>query len=758
MSQILKPISDIGTYMSWGTYPAGGPPLYAYINQLSIGTYIYPETASFNYETGLDAIVDTPGDGDHIMRINCRYTIPGGYILTDLRVYLLSLPGAVAEMDPLPLTNDGQWHTYEYILLPSEVALLKSFSYDDLRFNFIGYGPLPFDPTSFEIAWAEFEVPDPDSSSSGSSLTSSSSSTSSSSGEFPVHGVTYYSNFRDINDINNPFMNNNVKMQFGGYWEQNCTSLDFDYMGYGLKRTLNSQGSIYCSDASKLFSMERGCISMVLSLPSSITNGVYLPLKDDATEFNEYLLWGVNVGRYETSIPSLYASLTPRGIEFTVWTSAGKHTTCDTSTNALANANILFEFAWDSNELDNYMVRTVMRINGVDVAIGNPPVANDSIIGLNFYVLNTPYSYNNFECTIKRLIIYDKTPDDFIVNWWSSSSSSSSSSSRSSLSSLSSLSSVSSSSSSTYIRSSSSSSSTAIRTSSSSSSSSTYVRSSSSSTSSSTAMRTSSSSSSYDDCLCIEGLVGGESAYNGRYVWNGQHGDGRKFYHDSSASYVEWNANWLIHTPTPIALEGNADVNNPRGHYHQILPSGTQTADASWCTDGTSLLYYGGSVPLAGDEFIVTGSTVSYGGYNAWLDSPSSATDIDCALIGSTLDGHLNTSNCPNLVTLDCGLDYLVSLNVSGCINMTDLWCDANYLTSLNVSGLNSLDYLICAGNLLTQGSVDAILAALVANGVNGGWVDLTGVGNAAPSAAGLASRATLLSAPRNWTHVLVNP
>ena len=172
-------------------------------------------------------------------------------------------------------------------------------------------------------------------SSSSSSSDSGDTSSSTSSGEFPVFGTTYYSDFRDIDSINNPILDNEVKMQYSGYWEKNwlAKDVDFDKFGYGLKRTLNSIGSIYCNDSSKLFSLQAGYVGMVLSLPFPIINGIYSPLINDTTEYNEYLLWGVNVGRYETSQPSLYASLTPRGIEFTVWTSLGKNTICDTTTN-----------------------------------------------------------------------------------------------------------------------------------------------------------------------------------------------------------------------------------------------------------------------------------------------------------------------------------------------------------------------------------------------------------------------------------------
>lgn len=299
-------------------------------------------------------------------------------------------------------------------------------------YNWVHVAPNPAH-ASGTIEWQWTYIPSTSSStsltsSSLSSLSTSSTSLSSSSTfsyeSSDIDGITYYSEFEDINAINNPIVDNNTKMQFNGYWEKDWlpSTLEFNEFGYGLKRTLNSRGSIYCTDASRLFSMQSGYVGMTVSLPFPITDGVYLPLKNDSTEFNECLLFGVNVGRYETSQPSLYASLTPRGIEFTVWTSAGKHTICDSTTTIAANTNVFFEFAWDNTAIDDYLARTIIRVNNIDIASSNMPINNDSISNLNFYVLNTPFSYNNFECTIRNLKVYDIIPADVTADWWSSSS------------------------------------------------------------------------------------------------------------------------------------------------------------------------------------------------------------------------------------------------------------------------------------------------------------------------------------------------
>jgi hypothetical protein len=267
------------------------------------------------------------------------------------------------------------------------------------------------------------------SSSSTSYSTSASTSASTSSGEFTPSGITYYSDFRDITSVNNPKINNNTKMQFNGNFVNDFTVLDFNKFGYGLKRTKTSQGSIFCNDASKLFSFSSGYLGMTISLPYSIANGIYEPLIGNNDKFGEYLLWGVNIGKLETCQPSLYAALTSRGIEFTIFTSAGNHTIVDNFSNIDANKNIILEFLWDSNYLDNYLVRSLIRVNGIDVAAGNCPISDDSMENLKFYALGKSDLLSNFECSIRKLVTYNKIPDEFIVEWWSSSSSSSDSTS-----------------------------------------------------------------------------------------------------------------------------------------------------------------------------------------------------------------------------------------------------------------------------------------------------------------------------------------
>jgi len=238
-------------------------------------------------------------------------------------------------------------------------------------------------------------------------------------------GITYYSDLKDLNYINNPLVGKNVHMMFGGFWSESQT-------GNGIVKKMNNQASIYCNDASRLFSLGSGYVGMTLSLPFAIRDGVYVPLDGDTATLDEYILWGINVGQYEVSQPSLYAALTPRGIEFTIMTSEGLQVLRDTSSNIDADTDVFLEFVWSSDNIDDYMVRTALRVDNQDVDVGNTPISNESISGLNFYALNTPFFYSNMECTIRNLSIWSRIPDNLVESWLSSSSSSSSSNDESS--------------------------------------------------------------------------------------------------------------------------------------------------------------------------------------------------------------------------------------------------------------------------------------------------------------------------------------
>ena len=252
----------------------------------------------------------------------------------------------------------------------------------------------------------------PNSSSSSQSFSESSSSES----NIVKEGVTYYNEFIDLNSVNNPLIDNETHMQFNGFFDKDWDEDDFEFLnfGYGLQKKNNNKGSIYCQDASKLFEIDIGYVGMLLYLPYDIENGVYAPLKGSADELSDNILFGVNVGERDISQPGLYAALTKNGIQFVLWSSSGYHSILDNISNVNKNTNVWFEFFWNRNSvsLSDSNVKMAIKVNNTLRAIGNPPIAQDSIQDLNFYALNTPFEASNLECTIRKLLI--KNDEEYV--------------------------------------------------------------------------------------------------------------------------------------------------------------------------------------------------------------------------------------------------------------------------------------------------------------------------------------------------------
>ena len=120
---------------------------------------------------------------------------------------------------------------------------------------------------------------------------------------------------------------------------------------------------------------------------------------------------------------------------------------------------------------------------------------------------------------------------------------------------------------------------------------------------------------------------------------------------------------------------------------------------------------------------------------------------------------HLPVLDCSGLNNLQIvGLTTpvphaeLVSLILDGCSALYFIWVPLQSLTSVDISDCPLLNNVNFSGNLLTQAAVDAILHQIVLNGLTGGALNLGGVGNAAPSAAGLADKAILEALVPPWT------
>lgn len=117
---------------------------------------------------------------------------------------------------------------------------------------------------------------------------------------------------------------------------------------------------------------------------------------------------------------------------------------------------------------------------------------------------------------------------------------------------------------------------------------------------------------------------------------------------------------------------------------------------------------------------------------------------VDCSGLIHLNNVNLSTNFTPHS---EC-----TSLIVTGCSALVGLVADKQSLTSVDISTCILLTGVHFQQNFLTQAAVDAILHQLVLHGQTGGNCVLDGAGNAAPSVAGLADKATLQGLIPPWT------
>jgi hypothetical protein len=157
----------------------------------------------------------------------------------------------------------------------------------------------------------------------------------------------------------------------------------------GLKRTAANQGMLFCDNASRLFSLKYGMVSVTLRPAQDITGGVYAPLADkDMAATTDMVLWAANMGEHYITRPGMYASLTPSGIEFTIWTASGKHTLVDNTTAVDAGNDVILSFVWDSSgRLYGGRWSMVIIADGGVTAAAAVPIAVEDLNRL--YVIGT---------------------------------------------------------------------------------------------------------------------------------------------------------------------------------------------------------------------------------------------------------------------------------------------------------------------------------------------------------------------------------
>ena len=246
---------------------------------------------------------------------------------------------------------------------------------------------------------------------------------------FPVDLASFVSTCHGMSSIINPATGQNVGMIIDGCFQENILSED-DYMIYkgGLRKTVSNMGTIRCEDASNLFSMSYGMVSITLNLPFSITDGIYLPLagrSDSASP--DMIIFVVNPGESYFSAPGLYAALTPSGIEFSVWSNGNKITVFDSITNVPSNSDITLSFAWDHARrmiINEERVAVAIFVDGLPTAASQGPIFSGDFDNLfqfeiesdesleswavaSFYIADSPSGKNGLiDITIRRIEIY----------------------------------------------------------------------------------------------------------------------------------------------------------------------------------------------------------------------------------------------------------------------------------------------------------------------------------------------------------------
>ncbi len=137
------------------------------------------------------------------------------------------------------------------------------------------------------------------------------------------------------------------------------------------------------------------------------------------------------------------------------------------------------------------------------------------------------------------------------------------------------------------------------------------------------------------------------------------------------------------------------------------------------------------------------------------IDNPSQISDFE---IGFGPGTAVAISNLQKLEGMDewdgDGMDF-TCLDFTGITTMRQLYNTNTGLQHINITGCVNLDDVNLDDNALTQFSVDHVLITLDNNGLTGGFVNITGLTNSAPSGSGAAAVTNLLA--KAW-NVNVNP
>jgi hypothetical protein len=215
---------------------------------------------------------------------------------------------------------------------------------------------------------------------------------------YPHRHRTYVSNCRSLSAINNPMAGSDTGMIYSGHFDVCYDAYEYDRSDKhieqgGLRRNIVNNGIILCDNASKLFSMGVGGVSLTLCLPHAITNGVYETLTGEQQSLiKDKLMWAVNMGDMYITQPGLYAAFTPDGIEFTSWSHLSKTTIVDTSINVPENTDFTIDFVWNKDGLFDEIPNADIAIflDGELKSWGSGEIGDDSFDELYKRANDTP--------------------------------------------------------------------------------------------------------------------------------------------------------------------------------------------------------------------------------------------------------------------------------------------------------------------------------------------------------------------------------
>ena len=182
----------------------------------------------------------------------------------------------------------------------------------------------------------------------------------------------------------------------------------------GINKTERSDLFLYSGSAANLLSFYSGSVQIQLTLGHEIKNGVYSLCTNDKY-FSDYLLFSVNQEDVYFTYPGIYASFSPYGIIFTIWTIYGRYSIFDTSSNIAQGESFLLEFCWDSTRKALGSGATMaIFVNGICTSSGNFLIKNETISDLNFYAFDSKRSQFNLDSIIQDFVCYSELPTDKI--------------------------------------------------------------------------------------------------------------------------------------------------------------------------------------------------------------------------------------------------------------------------------------------------------------------------------------------------------